>query len=816
VTSPVAIVIRCGDLVRHVYTTLTAVKKQTIQCEIVTVVDASTPRSALPWIASLADESGALFVVAGSPHGGVVKNAGIERATAKYIACVDAGDLLAVDFAATGSDALATDPRARVVSSAVQMIGVAEPSHTITHMSPDVGVLGNPDGIHSASMFRRDDWLRLGGFDEALPALDHYEFWLRLVSSAPTVAWVDRPLLIRGLRKDSFWYREGAEHTYLAAMTSICRKHEALFRQHAADVLYSRERTLTNLGRRYSVLIAEHDRTLEEMHRLRVRRDDLRRQLSAAPGSADVFEDLRRTMPVDRDWGYTRGTPIDRYYIEAFLQSCASDIAGRVLEVQEPDYTNRFGAARVTQSDVVDIDSDNWKATVITDLRRAANIPSGRYDCIILTQTLHVIDDMRAAVGECCRMLRPGGVLLATLPSTSRLCLEYGPAGDFWRVTEAGARATFDPFFSSGNLDIRSYGNVLSNTAFLHGLAVHELTPAELDARDPFFPLVIGVRAKKADRDVVSSPVARRPAHEPSALVLLYHRVSEAPDDLHEIAVTPDAFREHMAYVREHCHPLPLDELVTLLREQRVPDRAVAVTFDDGYSDNYTAARPALEEFEIPATLFFPTERIDDEQEFWWDVLAHALLSAAGVPSELQIELPEGPRRFSTSTKEQRLETHWSIYHAIVTSPADDRDRIVENVRNWSRHALSDRSVPRRMSGAMLREFARSPRLTIGAHSVRHEMLSRQPAATQQREICQSREHLEQLLERKVTAFAYPFGAYSAETLAAAAAASLDLAVTCDEWPLGTETDPLRIPRWMVTHRRSAYFASWLASIFRH
>jgi hypothetical protein len=104
---------------------------------------------------------------------------------------------------------------------------------------------------------------------------------------------------------------------------------------------------------------------------------------------------------------------------------------------------------------------------------------------------------MRAVVSECHRMLRPGGVLLVTLPSASRVCLEYGEAGDFWRVTEAGARSLFSDSFAFDDMTVRSHGNVLANAAFLYGLGQHELTQAQLEPSDPYFPLLITVRAVK-------------------------------------------------------------------------------------------------------------------------------------------------------------------------------------------------------------------------------------------------------------------------------------------------------------------------------
>jgi SAM-dependent methyltransferase len=129
---------------------------------------------------------------------------------------------------------------------------------------------------------------------------------------------------------------------------------------------------------------------------------------------------LRRTTPLSDGWGFDRGTPVDRYYIEHFLEEHQQDIHGRVLEIQNSTYTYRYGNC-VKQSDVLDIDPANPHATIITDLAAADTVPSDTFDCFILTQTLHLIYDMRSAVQHAHRLLRPGGVLLATLPGLSRV-----------------------------------------------------------------------------------------------------------------------------------------------------------------------------------------------------------------------------------------------------------------------------------------------------------------------------------------------------------------------------------------------------------
>jgi SAM-dependent methyltransferase len=203
---------------------------------------------------------------------------------------------------------------------------------------------------------------------------------------------------------------------------------------------------------------------------------------------------IRRTRPLSRYWGSDRGSPVDRYYIEGFLQRHRADIRGRVLEVKEPLYTRRYGSG-VTAGDVLDIDAGNPQATVVADLAAADGIPEGTYDCFVLTQTLQLVYEIRAAVAHAHRALRPGGVLLVTVPAASRIVDGTDHYGDFWRFTPASCKALFGEVFGAENVTVEAHGNVLATIAFLTGMAREELSARELDDGDPSFPLVLCVRA---------------------------------------------------------------------------------------------------------------------------------------------------------------------------------------------------------------------------------------------------------------------------------------------------------------------------------
>ena len=205
---------------------------------------------------------------------------------------------------------------------------------------------------------------------------------------------------------------------------------------------------------------------------------------------------IRRTTPLSTTWGFDRGSPIDRYFIEQFLEAQHEAIRGDVLEVQNSAYTQRF-SEQVHRAHVIDIDPANPEASIVTDLAHAIHVPSNTFDCFILTQTLQLIYDLPDAIGHAHRILRPGGVLLVTVPALSRISRGVGTDGDYWRFTTASCKRLFSQVFGDDHVTVASYGNVLTSVAFLMGMAQEELRPHELTTNDPYFPLIVTVRAVK-------------------------------------------------------------------------------------------------------------------------------------------------------------------------------------------------------------------------------------------------------------------------------------------------------------------------------
>jgi SAM-dependent methyltransferase len=216
-----------------------------------------------------------------------------------------------------------------------------------------------------------------------------------------------------------------------------------------------------------------------------------------APVGMVRFGDFRRTTPIASDFGYGRGGPVDRHYIESFLAAHRVDIRGRVLEVGDASYTRRFGGERVTTADVLHVDPDAPEATFVGDLADGSFLPEAAFDCIVLTQTLHLIYDFHAALRTLARVLAPGGVLLLTVPGISNVAGdEWGAMWSYSFTQHALARMATEAF-DGWSVAITSYGNVLAALAFLHGLGRDELTAAELDVAHVEYAIVHAMRVVK-------------------------------------------------------------------------------------------------------------------------------------------------------------------------------------------------------------------------------------------------------------------------------------------------------------------------------
>jgi SAM-dependent methyltransferase len=219
---------------------------------------------------------------------------------------------------------------------------------------------------------------------------------------------------------------------------------------------------------------------------------------------------MRRPRPVSDEWGFDRGQPVDRYYIDRYLGRfsysegyAAGDVRGHVCEVGGDEYARRFGRfdgpEPMTRLDVLHVSAANPAATLVGDLVTGEGIPDAAFDCILCIQTLHVIYEIGDVVRTLHRALRPGGVAFVTVPGITPACTpDRDLWGDYWRFTATSAQRLFSEVFGSAQVRVDAYGNLLSAMAFLQGMAAQELAPWELDLRDPGYEVILGIRAARA------------------------------------------------------------------------------------------------------------------------------------------------------------------------------------------------------------------------------------------------------------------------------------------------------------------------------
>ncbi|MEC5145399.1 methyltransferase domain-containing protein [Chitinophaga sp. 212800010-3] len=209
-----------------------------------------------------------------------------------------------------------------------------------------------------------------------------------------------------------------------------------------------------------------------------------------------AWDSLRRLQPLSTTFGFDRGTPVDRHYITDFLRSHSADIHGHVLEIAESSYSKQFGA-NVSSFEVLHVQPGS-QVTIVGDLTNRASLPENHIDCFICTQTFNFIYDFKTAIEGAWHLLKPGGVLLATLAGATQIsAYDAQRWGDYWRFTPQSAERVFGEVFGKDNVEVTSYGNVLTCTAILQGISAEELLQEELDYRDPVYPVIIAVRATK-------------------------------------------------------------------------------------------------------------------------------------------------------------------------------------------------------------------------------------------------------------------------------------------------------------------------------
>lgn len=413
------------------------------------------------------------------------RNTGLSAASAELIVFLDADDRLLPEALETGLAALQARPECAFVFGGHRRIdadGKPIGKDVWPPASLDYHALlyGNHVGMHATVTYFRERLLEVGGFDISLSRVEDYDVYFRLAQRYPI---------------------------------AVCRKIVAEYRQHGANMsanacemlswvtkVHERQWAVASKTPRLANAWREGEQNWRTYYRSMMNIGPEMPARTAPLGGAGTVDigDLARTFPVSDEFGFDRGTPIDRLYIEEFLRRNRPSIRGRVLEIGDDTYSKRFGAEQIAKQDVLFVTKGNPSATIIGDLSQKGVLPSSAFDCLLITQTLHLIYDMRAAIREIYRALRPGGVALVTVPGISRIDRGRWSKEWYWSLTEASARRLFSEVFGEKYVDVDSDGNVYAATLFLQGLAVEEADAGKLAEFDPCFPVIINIRATKA------------------------------------------------------------------------------------------------------------------------------------------------------------------------------------------------------------------------------------------------------------------------------------------------------------------------------
>lgn len=279
-------------------------------------------------------------------------------------------------------------------------------------------------------------------------------------------------------------------------------------------------------------------------------------------------------------------------------------------------------------------------------------------------------------------------------------------------------------------------------------------------------------------------------------VVLIYHRVTDLPNDPQLLAVSPENFSAQMRYLRDNFPVLRFEA-----DWGRITEPSVIVTFDDGYADNFLEALPILESVGIPATFFISTDVIGSTTEFWWDELERLILGTDIRPERCRLN---GNRRnmvWETGDSVQRLTFYRELHPLLRRLTSAEREAWIEQLRSWAGCDLVGRSTHRALSIAELKAGATSEWVTVGAHGVTHTRLSNLAPAEQRYEIMQSKQRLEELCEKEITVFSYPFGCrrdYDRTTLGICRDAGFRRVAANFPGQVHRWSDPLQIPRQLV------------------
>lgn len=312
-----------------------------------------------------------------------------------------------------------------------------------------------------------------------------------------------------------------------------------------------------------------------------------------------------------------------------------------------------------------------------------------------------------------------------------------------------------------------------------------------------------------------------------NAIILMYHSISEPGIDPWDLAVSPENFEQQLQVIQNSFELSSLSDIALSLQKGRLNNKTVALTFDDGYRDNFQIAKPLLEKYNVPAT-FFITNNFGEEKIFWWDKLANLILRTAVLPVDFNIVIREEIINYSigeecvlTESLEQ-LHTKWvapsppptkrstlfyKLWQLMQPLLPGEIEQILHLIKNWTGTA-EVKTFPHTslIKEEELRKLANHRLIDIGIHTVNHVALSYHSAQVQETEIVQNKYLLEQILNKKITTIAYPYGEYNDTTLDIVERIGLQAGVTVEYNLINRKANPFKLGRFQVNNWKAEQF----------
>ncbi len=323
-------------------------------------------------------------------------------------------------------------------------------------------------------------------------------------------------------------------------------------------------------------------------------------------------------------------------------------------------------------------------------------------------------------------------------------------------------------------------------------------------------------------------------------LILLYHRVANLETDPQLLSVSPEHFAGQLEYLSDHYTLISLSALGRAIEAKKIPDKSVVITFDDGYADNFLNAKPILEKYAIPATVFVASGYVGSNREFWWDELERLLLLPDNLPDKLELNINGTIHRWDLtnektgSQKESKIDLNtWNVtmdlnpgpeylayrdLHKLMKPlPPEQQEQILSTLSEWAGVSKEGRATHRTLTLDELKQLDKDGLIEIGAHTITHTMLSMQPLDKQKKEIIQSKVSLERMLNHSIQSFSYPYGGkvdFNKDTVEKVREADITIACANYGSTLTKNVDPYRLPRVLVRNWDINAFSSRMKEWF--